>query len=423
MKKTVAIVGFGSRGQMFASRIREEGRIELVAIAEVFDAARNVGITQYGLPENMCFKSADEFFAKGKICDAIFLCTQDAQHKEMAIRAMELGYDMLLEKPAACSIEDCIEIRDTANRLGRKVMLTHGLRYAPFFKYIKHTILEGTLGDIVDIDQTENIAYWHFALSYVRGPWRNMANSSPTLLAKSCHDLDLIQWFMDKKCTKVGSFGGLYYFRPEKAPKGAAAHCVDCPEHIRGKCLYNSYEIYPQRVLKQTEQNRIVGGTARLFGRDIYEVIAEKEDIISKCIYHAGNDAIDNQVVNMQFEDGSTAHLTMTAFSANSYRNIKVHGTKGELWGKADENTVHVHIYGEKEKIIDVGEWFNKDNVSLKGGHGGGDHYLLKDFVDYLYDSDQSVTRTTIDVSIASHIIGFKAEESRLNGGKVMDIK
>ena len=422
MKKKVAIVGFGSRGQMFATRIRDEERFELVAIAEPFEAARKVGINQYGLPETMCFKSAEEFFAQGKICDAIFLCTQDAQHKEMAIKAMELGYDMLLEKPAACNIEDCIEIRDTANRLGRKIMLTHGLRYAPFFRYIKQLIMDGALGEIVDIDQTENIAYWHFALSYVRGPWRNMGNSSPTIIAKSCHDLDLIQWFMDKKCTKVSSFGGLYHFRPEKAPKGAVAHCVDCPEEVRAKCLYNSYNIYPQRVLKQTEQNRIVGGTARLFGRNIYEVIAEKQDIISKCVYHAGNDAVDNQVVNMEFEDGSTAHFTMTAFSSNSYRNIKVHGTKGELWGKADENKVHLHIYGEQEKIIDVNE-LNRDGISLKGGHGGGDHYLLKDFADYICEDKPSVTRTTIDVSIASHIIGFKAEESRLNGGKTVVIK
>lgn len=422
MKKTVSILGFGSRGQMFATRIQDEERLELVAIVEPNDASRNNGIKLYGLPENVCFKSAEEFFAQGKISDVVMICVQDAQHKEMALRCMELGYDILLEKPAACNIEDCIEIRDTANRLGRKIMLTHGMRYSPFFRYIKQLIMDGTLGEIVDIDQTENIAHWHFALSYVRGPWRNMGASSPTIIAKCCHDLDLIQWFMDKKCTKVSSFGELYHFRPDKAPDGAAEHCVDCPETVREKCLYNSYNIYPQRVLRQTEQNRIVGGTARLFGRNIYEVIAEKQDIISKCVYHAGNDAVDNQVVNMEFQDGSTAHLTMTAFSSNSYRNIKVHGTKGELWGKTDEHKLHLHIYGEEEKVIDVNE-LNSDGISLKGGHGGGDHYLLKDFVDYICENKPSMTRTTIDVSIASHIIGFKAEESRLSGGKVIDIE
>lgn len=422
MKKKIAVIGFGSRGQMFASKLCNDERIELVAIADTNDTIRMQGMEKYNLSEDRCFKSADDFFALGKICDAICLCTQDSQHKEMAIRAMEIGYDILLEKPAACSIEDCIAIRDTANRLGRKIMVAHVLRYAPFFKYIKQIILDGELGEIVDIDQTENIAYWHFSLSYVRGPWRNMGNSSPTIIAKCCHDLDLIQWYMDKKCTKVSSFGRLFYFRPEKAPVGAGKHCADCPNEIREKCLYNAYNIYPQRILKQTAQNKVVGGAARLFGRNIYEVIDEKQDIISKCVYHAGNDAIDNQVVNMEFEDGSTAHLTMTAFTANSYRNIKVHGTKGELWGKADDNLLHVHIYGQEEKVINVDELLNSDNVNLQS-HGGGDHYLTKDFIDYICEDKPSITRTTIDTSIASHVIGFKAEESRLNGGKVLEIE
>ncbi|MBQ4269986.1 MAG: Gfo/Idh/MocA family oxidoreductase, partial [Clostridia bacterium] len=250
-----AIIGLGSRGKGFAGLIKNYGGMELVAIADVEENNRRKGFIEFGLPESMCFKSADEFFAQGKICDVIFLCTQDKQHYQMAIKALKLGYDMCLEKPAAATIEECMEIRDTAERLGRKVMLTHVMRYSPFYGYIKHVIDNGDLGDIVTINQTENIAYWHFALSYVRGPWRNMSDSTPTIIAKCCHDIDLIKWLMNKKCKSVSSFGSLYHFRPDKAPQGSAEYCADCDPSVREKCLYNAYKIYPERM-----KHGVVGG-------------------------------------------------------------------------------------------------------------------------------------------------------------------
>ncbi len=412
-----AIVGLGSRGRGFAKRIIKYKNSKLVAIAETSESGREWAKENLGLTEDQCFHSADEFFAQGKICDAIFLCTQDAQHYEMSMKAMELGYDICLEKPAAVSMEECIAIRDTANRLGRKVMLTHVMRYAPFYQFIKKAILNGSLGEIATINQTENIAYWHFALSYVRGPWRNMKDSSPTIIAKCCHDLDIIKWLMGKKCVSVSSYGELFHFRPENAPKGSACFCVDCSEDVREKCIYNSYKIYPEQTKKA-----VVGGTARLANKDIFEVIDKKEDIISRCVYHAGNDAIDNQVVNMQFENGATAHLTMTAFSDDCYRYIKVHGTKGEIYGNSEEGVLYYKIYGEPLQVIDLSKLEKDSRVNLFDGHGGGDDYLYNDFVDYIENDSESFTRTTIDESIESHLMGFKAEESRLLNGQAMKI-
>ena len=85
---------------------------------------------------------------------------------------------------------------------------------------------------------------------------------------------------------------------------------------------------------------------------------------------------------------------------------------------------LHVNIYGEKEKIVDVSKekLFNTDDIELDDGHGGGDYYLYKDFIDYITADSPSVTRTTIDQSIESHVLGFKAEESRLDGGKVIKL-
>lgn len=411
--KTLAIVGFGSRGQMFANLLKKESEARLIAVAEPVESSRKYALT-LGVQEELCFSSAEEFFRRGKICDAVFICTQDSQHIDMTLTALKLGYDVCLEKPAATTVEDCIKIRDTASRLGRKVMLTHVLRYAPFFRQIKEWIEEGRLGEIVTINQTENIAYWHFALSYVRGPWRIMSESSPTIIAKCCHDLDIINWLMPSECESVSSFGGLYYFNQAHAPEGSAKFCADCRKETRENCLFNAYKIYPERV-----KMPVVGGTARLRGEDIYNVLDEKKDVISKCVFCGENDAVDNQVVNMSFKNGATAHLTMTAFSDRCYRFIKVHGTKGEVYGDADEGILYLTEYGKPMQKVDTDLMVEEEN---KGGHGGGDYYLLKDFIDYITLDTPSLTRTTIADSIQSHVIGFKAEESRLHNGKLVRI-
>ena len=239
-----------------------------------------------------------------------------------------------------------------------------------------------------------------------------MKESSPTIIAKCCHDLDILKWLMDKKCTTVSSFGSLFHYKPENAPCGSAEWCADCNEETRNACLYNAYRIYPERMKRS-----VVGGTARLLGKDIVQVLDEKEDIIGKCVYHAGSDAIDNQAVNMLFEDNSTAHLTMTAFSQQCYRYINVHGTKGEIYGDAEEEVLYLQIYGEEKQRIDVEELVKNEDVKLSDGHGGGDYFLYKDFMNYITENSPSFTRTTIDDSIESHIMGFKAEESRLNNG------
>lgn len=410
----VAIIGFGSRGRMFGNLIQNDNSVELIAIADNAAPCREYAM-QRGIPESMCFDSADSFFAQGKICDAVFICTQDAQHIDMAMKALELGYDICLEKPAAVTFEDCVTIRDTANKLGRKVMLTHVLRYAPFYQQIKKMIDDGTLGEVVTLNQTENIAYWHFALSYVRGPWRNMADSSPTIIAKCCHDMDIINWLIPAKCTSVSSYGNLYYFNQAHAPEGSADYCVDCAPEVKEKCLYNAYNIYPQRM-----STSVVGGTARLKGKDIYHILDSKEDVIGRCVFRGDNDAIDNQVVNMVFDSGATAHLTMTAFSDRCYRYIKVHGTKGEIYGDADDGILYLTEYGKPTQVIDVNKLTDH---ALDDGHGGGDYFLYKDFIDYITVNSPSFTRTTINDSIECHLMGFKTEESRQKGGIPLTIE
>lgn len=412
--KTFAIVGFGSRGQMFAKLIAKDKNAKLVAVAEPIKTSRKKAL-DHGVEQNMCFESAEEFFKKPKLCDAIFLCTQDSQHHAQAIKALSLGYDICLEKPAAVTLEECVDIRDTANRLNRKVMLTHVLRYTPFYQYIKKLIDNGSIGKVVTINQTENIAYWHFALSYVRGPWANTKLSTPAILAKCSHDLDILLWLVGKPCKSVSSYGSLLYYNSENAPKGSSKYCVDCESCVKENCVYNAFEIYPERVKRS-----VVGGLSEFGSRDITEILSDREHNWGKCVFHSDNDAVDHQVVNMLFKDQVTAHLTMTAFSNECYRYIKVHGTEGEIEGNMDKGILYFTRFGKVTEIIDVSKIQSETDVSLDDGHGGGDYYLYKDFCDYLDGKEQSFTRTSINESIESHIMGFAAEESRVNDGKTV---
>ena len=185
MKKVkLIIVGFGSRGQLFGGYALDHENTELVAIADVNPEAREKAIKEFGIKPENCFKSADEIFLHGKIADAAFICTQDKQHKEHAITAMRLGYDICLEKPIATTMEDCEEILKVQEETGKKAMICHVLRYSPFYMKMREVIKSGEIGDVVTISQTENVAYWHDAHSYVRGAWRNKEESSPMILAK-----------------------------------------------------------------------------------------------------------------------------------------------------------------------------------------------------------------------------------------------
>lgn len=416
MKKIkVAILGFGNRGQMFADFILNDENVELAAIADPVEVERRKGIDKYGLKEEDCYLSAEDFLSERRDIDALFICTQDKDHREHTIRALELGYDICLEKPIAATMEDCLAIQECAKRAQRKVMICHVLRYSHFYQTIKQYILEGKLGDVVTINQTENVAYWHAAHSYVRGAWRNSAESSPMILAKCCHDIDILCWLMDKQVKSVSSFGDLYYFKEEMAPEGSAAFCVDCNEKTKAACPYDAFKIYHNN-------NRIImGNNSLIYGKpsnDVDEILSSRANRFGRCVFRCDNDVVDHQVVNLLFENNLTAHLTMISFSAECFRSIKVHGTLGEIYGNMEENCLYYQRYGQPLEKIDLTE--KHDDFSI---HGGGDIGLYRDFINYLRDDSPSITRTTLDASIESHVVCFLAEESRIKGGTSIDLR
>lgn len=404
MKKIKMIVfGYGQRGRTYASYAKAHpDQYEVVAIVE-----NNPRVFGWAQRDFSCpiYTDYRQMLADKLQADIVFVATQDKDHAEHAEACMKAGYDLLLEKPIASTEEDCRRIHKTAKEYGRKVFVAHVLRYTPFYRQIKQIVAAGELGEIVSIHASENVGYAHQSHSYVRGPWRNSKTSSPMILAKCCHDLDIFRWLMDKPCQSVCSFGSLRHFRKEFKPEGAAAYCSDCP---LTDCVYKAQRHY--------ENNPV--------GAGYFSAAKKKEEIMKdleksqydRCVYQSDNDVVDHQVSILQFEDGATVCHTMTAFSQTTYRDIKIYGTKAELVGVMEENFIEVRPFGaEKRKIT----WENGFTV---GGHSGGDEGIMYEI--YLELNGQPTYGIThLDVSVESHYIAFAVENSRVSGGAVQKIE
>ena len=418
----VAICGMGSRGKDAYAPIAEllPENMQIVAIAEPDDAKREECARRYHIPPECCFLTGEEMFSRGRLADAAFICTQDQHHVVHAVAALRQGYHLLLEKPIATSLEDVQTIQRAAEAANRRVIVCHVLRYAPFFEELKASIERGDVGDVVCIQALENVAYWHQAHSFVRGNWRNQAESTFMLLAKCCHDLDYLVWLCGGgRCARVSSFGSLRHFRPECAPEGAAARCTaGC--RAKEACPYDAEKIY-----LTNEATGVLRGHTD-WPCDILALHPSEETIreaiergpYGRCVYACDNDVVDNQIVNMKFENGVHCQLMMTAFTAHGGRSIRILGTRGAIEADMHRNIIEIQPFGQSARTIDVSK-LGRDLA----GHGGGDGRLVSEFLALLHDGGEPGGRmTTLAASAESHYIAFAAEQSRLNGGAAVEV-
>ncbi len=412
MKKiSVILVGAGNRGSGYAKRMMSlAGKYEIRGIADPLESRRNDLRTLFGVPDHMCFSSWTEMLSRPKFADCAIISTMDNMHYQPALMAIELGYDLLLEKPVAQTAQQCADIALAANRKGVKVLVCHVLRYAPFFKKIKEIVLSGKIGEIVSIDHTEGIGDQHYVHSYVRGNWHDETETSPILLAKCCHDIDIIQWLINKPCKRVQSFGSLSYYTDKNAPQGAPIRCADgtCPQ--RDTCPFNCEKVYLSEKAIQVRRNACAKGFAkdRIPTDDEVRQALKKSDY-GLCVFHANNNMPDHQTVNFEFEGGVTACLTMNAFNRGG-RYIRIFGTKGELYAHMSDTTISV--YSSIDQTISS-ETVEKTVESISDGHGGGDQGMISDLYDYLNDGYEGFSIADINTSVKNHLIGFAAEQSR----------
>lgn len=425
MKKriTVAIAGLGSRGKdtyaIEAKRFPD--KMEIVAIADIDPAKVQEVAKEYGIGEEGCFSSAEEMLLEDRLADVMMICTQDRQHVGHAIPALRKGYHLLLEKPISPDLDECRELLKVAEECNRHVIVCHVLRYTPYYSKLKEIISAGTIGDVVSVMSIENVGYWHQAHSFVRGNWRNSETTSPMILQKCCHDMDLLLWLTGKTCESVSSFGNLYLFKEECAPKGAAKRCMDGCE-VKETCPFDAERIYIKHHKIGVETGY------KEWPLDVLALHPTKESIeeaiktgpYGRCVYHCDNNVVDHQVVNLNMTDGSTISHTMCAFTATGTRSSKFMGTKGEIVADMTGNLILITKFGEsKSETIDISAI-----ASDFSGHGGGDTRMVEEFLDLLIEQKEPTERTTsVAQSMESHYVAMAAEQSRLASGAVVRLE
>lgn len=404
-----AIIGLGGRGSTYAHFINYY-KSELVAVCDT-DLSKLELAKSYGVKEDLFFTSEDEFFEKGKLADALVISTMDTLHYRQVMKALDLGYDVLLEKPIAMTLEECREIRQKAVALKRKVVVCHVLRYSPFYMKIKDLLDEGVIGDVISLDMTENIGFYHYAHSYCRGNWRNTDVSTPLIVAKNCHDTDMICWLLGKRWLSVSSIGSLKFFKEENAPEGSTENCYTCP--YRDTCIYSALRIY-----NNEEFERAAGlakhGKLGLTHEEITKNLENSENLYGRCVFRCDNNVMDHQVLNALFEDGITVQFKTIAHTNSLAREIKIYGTKGMIYIVPGEKCVTVEMLdGEltKHKI--------EEPIGGYQHHAGGDVAIVKQFIDYIEKGVLSKNITDINDSLMGHALAFLADESRKDGGKV----
>ena len=410
---TAAIAGLGSRGRSVYAKYAEANpdKIKITALADINPGRVREAAETFKVSRSNCFNSTEDLLAAGKLADVLFICTPDKEHYRAATKALEKGYHLLLEKPISADPVECITIARLAKERGRHVVVCHVLRYTSFYSKIREIIDSGRIGEIVTIQAIENVGYYHHAHSFVRGNWRNSGETSPMILAKCCHDIDILLWLSGRHARNVHSYGSLFYFKPGKAPEGATLRCLDDCK-AKAACPYDAEKIY----ITSPQTGVIQGHTG--WPNNVLAFPATEESLrdaiktgpYGRCVFHCDNDVVDHQVVNIEMDDDSTISLTMSAFTGVISRHIKVMGTLGEINADMETNLVKTHVFGGKPETVDI-------TLLNRGfsGHGDGDFRMMDSLIDLLANGGSALSE--IDKSIEGHLVCFAAEHSRTHGG------
>jgi predicted dehydrogenase len=398
------VVGAGQRGRAYARHAVRSGAGRVVAVAEPDPGRRDRFAREFGLPADRVFDSWAELHGRERLADAAIVATQDRDHEEPAVLLAGQGYHLMLEKPMAPMAGPAARIAEAVQRAGILFAVCHVLRYTPYTDVVKGVLDSGRIGRVVSIQHLEPVGWWHHAHSFVRGPWRDTASSSPMLLAKSCHDIDWLLYLAGQPARRVSSFGGLSHFRPAEKPAGAADVCLDCP--VEPDCPYSAKRLYFARLADDPDG----------WPLSVVTPVATEEALVAalrsgpygRCVYNGDNDVVDHQVVTMELADGATVSFTMTAFTPYEQRKTRIFGTHGYLEGDGARLRV-VDFRTGAEELVEVAE-------STSADHSGGDRALVDAFLAAVATGDAGLIRSDAATSLAGHRVVWAAEQARLTG-------
>ncbi|MBQ5929878.1 MAG: Gfo/Idh/MocA family oxidoreductase, partial [Clostridia bacterium] len=385
----VAILGCGARGAESYGRLfyQAKEKYEIVSLCDTNQEKLVKYRDIFNVKEENCFLTEEEFFAE-KRADLLVIATLDKDHVRQCIKGMERGYDILMEKPITDNYEECLQLLETQKKYGCKVLVCHVLRYAPAFMKVKELLEKNTIGRLVAIQAIEQVAWWHQAHSYVRGNWRKEKDTTPMILAKCCHDLDLLQWYAGSSCKSISSVGDLTFFNKDNAPQDCATRCSKCKYF--DTCAYSAKKIYIDKFIAEGRLENdwpvnVLTPVIPITEEVLMEAI--KEGPYGRCVFHCDNDVVDHQITQITFENGVKASLTMTAFTADVGRIMKFYGTQGEIDFDEAQERIDVKLFTKKAESIHV-------NLLEEGGygHGGGDYGIITTLYDILTGTEKEET-------------------------------
>ena len=448
---TGIVIGAGNRGaDAYASyALTHPNKLKIVSVAEPNTIRREKLANNHNIPKNLEFNDWKGALEKPRFADLAIITTQDQMHYKPAMNAMKKGYHVLLEKPMATTEEECRNLVQTSEKMGIILQICHVLRYTKLFSKLKEIIDSGKLGEIININYSINLGHWIYAHSFVRGNWRDQRETSPMILAKACHDFDILYWFAGANPVKISSFARKSYLTSKNRPKDATKRCSDgCPHS--NVCHYNAINLYLKTVqfhndLIQTEKkfmrwiiklwknhpritNLLIpqfrkntpyrGWPINTISEDLSDegiLKALKEGPYGRCVYDCDNDQPSAQVTNIEFSNQIVATLTMHGHSYREGRFIRIDGTKASLIGSFTLMGMAVTVYDHL-----TGKSINYKIKLTKNPHEYEDYPLIRGFLAAIRGEEKPLT--TARESLQSHLMSFAADRS-LKEEKIIDIK
>ena len=405
----------------------------------------------------------------------VFICTLDETHAPIIQALAPLNLHILCEKPLALSLRDCLSIQMSLSSFPQKIVsIGHVLRYSPHNILLRKLLLEDqVIGEIVSIEHTEPIGYWHFSHSYVRGNWRRgVEEGVGSLLTKSCHDIDFLMWLLCSPSRLTGerahepslitSSGSTSAFRKSKKPKtaGTATNCMSCPLGEEG-CIYSAKKIYRDRWLRKEKDT---GWPLKIVVPEIEDIVAssgwdvaetklmeklsedyttstpdsaiEKRGWYGRCVYESDNNVCDEQTVTITWDEDAQArddgeadgygrgpktalfHMTYPT-QAQCERRGRIYGSLGEISYDSRTITVHSFVTGETKNHV-----IPRQRPEVEKSHGGGDWGLAGAFVNAVSaveagsmgvdEAQRTFVGCDLEEIVRSHAVVFASEKARM---------
>lgn len=414
-RKRYAQVGLGSRGWLYTTALVEgyrdtcelvglcdknEGRLQM---ARSWAKERGADVPGYS-PQDF-----DRMIAECKP-DTVIVTSMDTTHDDFGCRAMELGCDVISEKPMATTAEKCQRIIDTQRATGRNYRVTFNYRYSPPRTQMKELLKTGIIGEILSVDFHWLLDTRHGA-DYFRRWHRNKTNSGGLLVHKATHHFDIINWWMDTAPKTVYAMGQRRFYTPQQADAygltNRTERCLDCPEASRCHFYLDLRKYDELRALYL--DNEAYDGYFR-----------------DRCVFSDKIDIEDSMALVVEYANGVKMTYSLNAFMPWEGYIVTFNGTKGRIEHTAEETAyvsgdgsvqgalkargTFIHVYPHFEPAYGIEVW------KAEGSHAGGDDRLLDDLFSANPPPDPNKRAADYRAGANSILTGIAANRSMVTG-------